>query len=156
MFWLRSCPNTQKILIDETGWTFIEFGRTIGRNMVLEKNPKTRHIARKLLQLEDKVKGRPFPGMARVKEISNYSCGPATLEMLLSFVGFKVPQKQLIRSLRAQNTIKLYGINIKEMARAVNAAGKGKLAFWRKHGASVNDIALAIGKWYTPCRTTWF
>jgi hypothetical protein len=123
--------------------------------MVLEKNPKTRPIAKRLLRLEDKVKGRPFASMIRVREISNYSCGPATLEMLLSFVGCKFSQTSMIRSLRAQNTIKIYGITVGDMAKIVKIVGKGKLVFWRKHRASINNISLAIDKFKCPVGVEW-
>ncbi|HKB88538.1 MAG TPA: C39 family peptidase [Patescibacteria group bacterium] len=123
--------------------------------MVLEKNPKTRPIAKRLLQLEDKVKGKPFASMARVLELSNYSCGPATLEMLLSFVGSKATQKELIKSIRVQKTIKLYGININDMGHAVKIVSRGKLVFWRKHRANVSDIALTIDKFKYPVGVEW-
>ena len=123
--------------------------------MVLEKNPKTRHIVRHLLKLEDQIKGKPFPDMTRVKEISNYACGPATLEMLLSFVKVKVTQLGLIRSAHAQKKIKLYGLNMNDMARAVRFSGKKKFNLWKKQRASVSDISLAIDKYKFPVGVEW-
>jgi hypothetical protein len=123
--------------------------------MVLEKNPRTRPIAMKLLRLEDKIKGKPFASMSRVREISNYSCGPAALTMLLSFVGCKVSQRGLIKSIRVQNKIKLYGITIKDMATATRIFGKKKLVFWKKEGAKANDIFLAIHKFNYPVGVEW-
>jgi len=93
--------------------------------------------------------------MARVREISNYSCGPATLEMLLSFVKVKASQTSMIKSLRAQNTIKIYGITVGDMAKVVKIAGKGKLSLWRKHRASINDISLTIDKFKCPVGIEW-
>ncbi len=123
--------------------------------MVSEKNPKTRPIAKKLLRLEDRFKGKAFPGMARVNEISNYSCGPATLEMLLSFVGCKARQTALIKSIRAQNKIKDYGITVNDMARAVRIAGKKQLSLWRKHNARLSDISSVIDKFNYPVGVEW-
>lgn len=123
--------------------------------MVLEKNPRTRPFAKKLLQLEDKYFGRPFPEMVRVKEISNYSCGPATLTMLLSFAGIKKTQTSLIRSIRAAGKIKLYGISVKEMGRAAKIAGKGKIVFWQKQFATVSDLDLAVNKYKFPVGVEW-
>ena len=123
--------------------------------MVLEKNRKTRPIAKKLLALEDRVKGRPFPSMTRVKEISNYSCGPATLEMLLSFVGVEVAQTKLIRSIRAQNKIRNYGINVNDMAKAAKIAGKGAFSFWKKQKATVSDLNLVVNKYKFPVGVEW-
>jgi hypothetical protein len=123
--------------------------------MVLEKNPKTRPIAKKLLRLEDRVGGKPFATMKRVKEISNYSCGPATLEMLLSFVGVKAVQTRLIKSIRAQNKVKLYGLGINDMAKAVSIAGKKKLTFWKKQKAGISEIYLIIEKYKYPVGVEW-
>jgi len=67
--------------------------------MVLEKNPRTRLIAKHLLRLEDKIDGKPFAGMTRAREISNYSCGSATMEMLLSYVGIKTTQTKAFKQI---------------------------------------------------------
>lgn len=123
--------------------------------MVLERNPKTRVVAKKLLELEDKIQGKPFASMGRVREISNYSCGPATLAMLLSFVGYKVSQTKLTKSIRAQNKVKFYGIDINDMAKAVSVSSKKKLELWKKHKASINDIALVIEEFKYPVGVEW-
>lgn len=123
--------------------------------MYLEKNPRTRQLAIKLLRLEDKLGGKPFPGMARVKEISNYACGPATLVMLLSFVGVKASQTGITRSIRATQKIKRYGIDINDLAKAVRIAGKKKVSFWRKQKANVSDLKLVIEKYKFPAGVEW-
>lgn len=123
--------------------------------MELEKNPRTRPIAIRLLRLADKLKGRAFPGMARVREITNYTCGPATLEMLLSFVGVRTSQAKLIRSIRAKNKIKTYGIDVNDMAKATRIAGKGKLSFWRKREATISDVASTVQKFSYPVGVEW-
>lgn len=123
--------------------------------MVLEKNPKTRLIAKHLLRLEDKIDGKPFAGMTRAREISNYSCGSATMEMLLSYVGVKTTQTKLIKSIRAQNKIKLYGLDVNDLAKITKIAGKKELVFWRKHHATINDLVLAINKFKYPVGVEW-
>ncbi len=123
--------------------------------MVLEKNPKTRPIAKKLLRIEDKIKGKPFASMTRVREISNYSCGPATLEMILSYVGCRVSQKRIISSIHAEKRIKIYGINIKDMAKATRILGKKNLVFWKKERASINNISSVIDKFNYPVGVEW-
>jgi hypothetical protein len=114
--------------------------------MVLEKNPKTRPVLMRLLQAEDKMLGKPFPSMERTTQISIYACGPATLEMLFSFVGLKVTQTGLIRSIRAGNKIKQYGIDVKDMAKAANIKAKKKFTFWKKeHSTIVNKYHYPVG-----------
>jgi len=123
--------------------------------MVLEKNPKTRPVVKRFLQLEDKVAGKPFPSMKRTKQISIDACGPATLEMLLSFVNIKVSQTSLIRSIRARKKIKIYGIDVNDMAKAATIAGKKKCTFWKKQNSKISDLELAVNKYKYPVGVEW-
>ena len=123
--------------------------------MYLEKNPRTRPILKRLLQLEDRVVGFAFSKMKRVKQISIYACGPATIEMLFSFVGLRVSQTSIIRSIRAWNKIKLYGINVKDMAKAVNIKARKKYSFWKKQKANISDLDLAVNRYKYPVGVEW-
>ena len=123
--------------------------------MVLEKNPKTRPILKKMLQAEDNLRGKPFPSMTRTRQISIYACGPATLEMLFSFVGVKVSQTSIIRSIRAANKIKKYGINVNDMAKAANIKAKKKYIFWRKRNATTGDLDKVVNKYHYPVGVEW-
>ena len=123
--------------------------------MILEKNPKTRPIYRKLLDLADRVKGKPFPGMRRVRQITSYHCGPAVLGMLFSHLGQKISQKSVVKCLRAQSKIKKVGLTVADLAKASNTLGKKRYAFWRKAGASTSDLDLAINKYNWPVGVEW-
>jgi hypothetical protein len=123
--------------------------------MVLEKNPKTRPVLMRLLQAEDKMLGKPFPSMERTTQISIYACGPATLEMLFSFVGLKVTQTGLIRSIRAGNKIKQYGIDVKDMAKAANIKAKKKFTFWKKEHSTIVDLGKIVNKYHYPVGVEW-
>lgn len=123
--------------------------------MDLEKNPKTRTILKKLLRLEDRILGKPFPSMARKKQISIYACGMATLEMLFSFIKIRVSQTSLIKSIRAWNKIKLYGIDVNDLAKAAKIAGKKETYFWKKEFATINDLDLIINKYKYPVGVEW-
>jgi hypothetical protein len=123
--------------------------------MVLEKNPKTRPILMRMLQAEDRLKGKPFPSMTRTRQISIYACGPATLEMLFSFVGLKVSQTALIRSIRAGNKIKEYGIDVNDMAKAAGIKAKKKYSFWRKQNSKIGDLDKVVNKYHHPAGVEW-
>lgn len=123
--------------------------------MDLEKNPSTRKLVVRLLGLEDRVNGKPMPGMARVAQKSVYACGPATLEMLFSYVGQKVSQNALIKSIRAQNRIKIYGISVGDMGKATAIVGKKKFYFWRKQKATVHDLDQIVNKYKYPVGVEW-
>jgi predicted double-glycine peptidase len=123
--------------------------------MLFEKNPRTRPIARKLLEISDKISGVSFPNMARVKQIDIYSCGPAVLAALYSIFNVKVNQKGIISSLRFQNKIKKYGLSMKDMARAASVIGKGAFSFWEKSNATITDLDMAINKFKSPVGVEW-
>ncbi len=123
--------------------------------MVLEKNPKTRHLVKKLLEAEDHIKGKPFPSMLRVRQVTKSTCGPATLEMLFSFVGGKVSQKNLIKLGGLARKIDLYGLNINDMAKAANAFGKKKYTFWRKQSSTLSDLDKVVNKFHFPVGVEW-
>lgn len=123
--------------------------------MKLERNPITRRLLKRLLELEDKIVGKPFPGMRRIRQISTYACGPAVIESLLSFLKFRVSQKAVIRTLRAQRKIQIYGINVGDMGRAVNSLGKNKFVFWKKANSKVSDISTVIDKYKYPVGIEW-
>jgi hypothetical protein len=123
--------------------------------MEIEKNKALRKVLRHLLALEDRINGIAFPGMKRVKQIDVYSCGPAALSALFSFLGIKVSQKRVIASLRAQNKIKSIGLNVKDLARAVNAVGKREFVFWKKTGGRISDLETIINKYKFPVGVEW-
>lgn len=123
--------------------------------MVLEKNPRTRHIARKILEIGDKFSGVAFPAMDRPKQIDIYSCGPAVISSLYSFLGVKVSQRGIIVSLRAKEKIKKYGLNMKDMARAAKIVGKGDYVFWKKSGGKISDLDTVVNKHKYPVGVEW-
>lgn len=123
--------------------------------MVLEKHPITRPIARKLLALSDKLTGTSFPGMVRPKQVDIYSCGPAVISSLYSFLGVKISQRSIITSLRVKEKIKRYGLSMRDMARAVQIVGKGAFVFWKKTGGKISDLDTVINKCKFPVGVEW-
>lgn len=123
--------------------------------MDLEKNLYTRHIARKLLQLRDRITGLAFPEMKRISQASSSHCGPAVLASLYSYLGVKVSQRSIVASLRAQNKIKTFGFNMHDMEKATKIAGKGAFSLWHKNRAKISDLNLAINKYKSPVGVEW-
>ncbi len=123
--------------------------------MELEKNPQTRRLYRRLLKLGDKVTGQAFAKMKRVKQITSFHCGPAVIEALFSFLGIRVSQTGVVKSLRAQKKIKRVGLSVKDLSRAANALGKGKYAFWRKANSTTTDLYTIVNKYKFPVGVEW-
>jgi len=123
--------------------------------MLLEKKTKTRRLVKRLLELEDKISGMAFPKMKRVKQVSASHCGPAVLEELFSFLGARVSQASVVRTLRASKKIRRYGLNIGDLARATKTIGKGKFVFWKKANSGVNDLSQVVNKFKYPAGVEW-
>ncbi|OGM80848.1 hypothetical protein A2393_00250 [Candidatus Woesebacteria bacterium RIFOXYB1_FULL_41_13] len=123
--------------------------------MELEKNKKTRKLLRALLSLEDRVVGKPFPGMKRVRQISSYHCGPAVIVELLSFLGKSVSQIAVVRSIKAKDKIKRLGLNIHDLAKATASVGKKEVVFWRKRQSTINDLSNIVNKYHYPVAVEW-
>jgi len=129
--------------------------RIIGQIMELEKNPIARRFLKRLWELADKLFGKPFPEMRRVKQVSIYACGPAVEEMLFSFFGVKVSQKSMIKSLRAQTKVREYGLNVKDLTRATSFLGKKEYYFWEKRDATIHDLWRAVHTFKSPVGVEW-
>lgn len=114
-----------------------------------------RKLDRQILRLAELIKGRAFPNLKRVKQISASHCGPAVMVSLFSFLGVKTSQARIVRTLRAENKIKDAGLNIKDLARVVRIIGKGKLVFWKKVNATIGDVARLVNKYKVPVGIEW-
>lgn len=123
--------------------------------MEINRNSAYRKVVRNLLRLEDRTFGVAFSKMARIKQIDIYSCGPAVVAMLYSFLGVRVSQRGMIASLRAQKKIKNFGLNTKDLARAVRIIGKGGFVFWKKTNAKISDLSAVIEKYKFPVGVEW-
>lgn len=123
--------------------------------MLLEKNPITRPMHRRLLAFDDKVSGVAFPKMVRVKQTNVHNCGPAVIVELFSLNGLHTSQAAVVRTLRAQNKIKLYGLTVHELARATKTLSAGKLVLWKKQRAAISDLDKVVNKFGYPVAVEW-
>jgi predicted double-glycine peptidase len=123
--------------------------------MELEKNPKTRPIYRKILSLADKAVGKAFPGMNRVRQITSYHCGPAVIVTLLSFLGVRLSQSRVVKSIGAEMKIKKVGLSIPDLAAAVKTLGKKNYVFWRKANSKISDLEKVIRDYKYPVGVEW-
>jgi len=123
--------------------------------MELEKNKATRELFRHVLRLSDRILGMPFPKMKRVKQITYSHCGPAVLEELFSFLGKKISQKSVVKTLHAEAKIKKSGLNVADLAKAANALGGKEFAFWSKKNSKISDLDKIINKFEYPVGVEW-
>ncbi len=114
-----------------------------------------RKLDRLVLKLETGIRGVAFPSLKRVKQITSSHCGPATLVSLFSFLGIRISQGRIVKSLRAENKIKDTGLVIKDLARAARIVGKGQFTFWKKQNATIGDLDKIVNKYKFPVGVEW-
>ena len=114
-----------------------------------------RSLDRSILRLETSLKGRIFPSLKRIKQITSSHCGPAVIVSLFSFLGVKTSQARIVRLLRAENKIKHSGLSVKDLAKAVRVIGKKEFTFWKKANASTYDLSLLVNKYKVPVGVEW-
>ena len=96
----------------------------------------------------------PFTSLPRIKQLSSYSCGPAVLEMLLSFAGVYVNQTKIIYAVTATNKLKNQGMTIEELAIAATLVAPN-FNFWFKRQATIEELAALINDHRQPVGIEW-
>lgn len=95
-----------------------------------------------------------FPSMRRVKQISVDHCGPAVVAMLLSHLGIKVWQRDVVRATGEDKEIKSYGMTVAELAHAVRVVAT-TVQFWYKDHAGIEDIRTLLENHQQPVGVEW-
>lgn len=95
-----------------------------------------------------------FPTLKRISQISIVHCGPAVLRMLMSFQGVRIYQRDIVSRLGISDRIKSHGMNVYELASAVNLLAPD-LQFWYKDHATVSDISILINEYEIPVGVEW-
>jgi predicted double-glycine peptidase len=95
-----------------------------------------------------------FPSMKRVRQISTAHCGPATVKMLISYLGIKVLQRQIVEVMEARKKLRTHGMTVRELAIAVERLFP-ELQFWSKEDSSLADLAAVVNKYKYPVGVEW-
>lgn len=95
-----------------------------------------------------------FPKMRRVKQITAYHCGPAVVKMLVSFQGISVKQKQIVAAAGIGRRLKIYGMTVVEMSRAVSQLFP-QLQLWYKDKSSLKELQILVRDYQLPVGVEW-
>lgn len=95
-----------------------------------------------------------FPDLKRVAQLNNFYCGPAVLEMLLSFLGVSVSQEEAVRSAGVSQKIKKHGVTIEELSLA---AGRltADYQFWFKKYSTLAELSKIVNVFKYPVGVEW-
>lgn len=97
---------------------------------------------------------REVCGLPRVRQISEYHCGPAVLQMLLGHRGVHARQEHLTELADVAATIKSHGARVDQLARAVAWLRRG-MRLWYKNCASTEDLIAVVCQHRCPAGVEW-
>jgi hypothetical protein len=99
-------------------------------------------------------RGRKPRALPRVRQISEYHCGPAVLQMLLGQRGVAANQERLTELADVAATIATHGARVDQLARAVAWLRAG-VCLWYKNQASAADLIAVVGRYRCPAGVEW-
>ncbi len=92
--------------------------------------------------------------LPRVRQISEYHCGPAVLQMLLGYCGVSADQEHLTELADVAATIATHGARVDQLARAVAWVRAG-VRLWYKNHATAEDLVAVVCGHRHPAGVEW-
>lgn len=92
--------------------------------------------------------------MERVKQRTLSHCGPAVLEMLLTYLDIKVNQDAFVDATGVAPKLKRHGMTVKELSLGIKRLVP-QVQFWYKHHAAIDDITTIINTFKHPVGVEW-
>lgn len=96
----------------------------------------------------------PSFSFARHRQIDDYHCGPAVLQMLLEHIGFFLTQKEIAQAAGITDTIQEHGTRIDHMAKAIQSRVP-EAQIWAKEQTSREDLEQLISLFGYPVGVEW-
>lgn len=101
-----------------------------------------------------KTSANYFPELTRVRQITESYCGPAVLQMLLSFHSFWTTQGFIIDAAGVSPRIDLHGTTVWDLAHALTKIAP-HLAFWYKDYSVIDDLSTIVETYHHPVGVEW-
>jgi len=95
-----------------------------------------------------------FPGLKRVRQLNSFFCGPAVLEMLLSFHGVEIDQSLVVEKSGVALKIKQRGMTVEELALAAEKLVPD-FQFWHKRHSTLKELSLLVNEFRIPVGVEW-
>jgi predicted double-glycine peptidase len=92
--------------------------------------------------------------LPRIAQQTDSHCGPATIQILLAFLGQSVTQDEVVIAARAKLKLDEDGTRPDQLARAVRKLTPN-FQFWFKQKASIQDVATLIREHHWPVAVNW-
>lgn len=96
----------------------------------------------------------PFPNLKRACQLNDSYCGPAVLEMLLDYQGYKIDQENIVKTAGVVSKIHEYGMTVDELAMVIKMLAPEK-QFWYKLNSRINDLSYLVNDCSCPVGVEW-
>lgn len=90
----------------------------------------------------------------KTTQITESHCGPAVVQMLLSYLNIHISQKRITKVAGAEKTIQKHGTRVDQLAQAVKKLAP-RTEFWYKKHARLDDIRILLRKYQHPVGVEW-
>lgn len=100
------------------------------------------------------LNNQPFPSLVRTTQLNSFYCGPASIQMLLSFYQIEINQETIVSALGIENKIPTHGMTITEMGNFIRQFYP-QLQFWFKFNATISDLSQLVNVNQIPVGIEW-
>lgn len=104
--------------------------------------------------MANNLSNNPFPHLKRVAQFNSSYCGPATLQMLLSFYDVIIDQQQVVDLLQINQKIIVHGMTIQEMGQFIKKYYP-QYQFWYKFNSTTAQLSQLINQFNFPVGVEW-
>jgi hypothetical protein len=95
-----------------------------------------------------------FPNLIRVRQRSDFHCGPAVVVMLASYLGIEIKQHDIVVAAQAVKSYRIRGMTVEELATGLITLHE-ELVFWYKNEASIADLNKLVNIHKYPVGIEW-
>ncbi len=96
-----------------------------------------------------------FEKLPRIVQITNAHCGPAVVVMLLSHLGIKVEQDEIVDAAGSSHKrLNRYGMSVPEMAVAIDKLFPN-IQFWMKDNTTIPELRSLVVEHKYPVGVEW-
>lgn len=99
-------------------------------------------------------KKKAFPSMSRIRQRTSAHCGPAVLQMLLSFLDISIDQDVFVEVTGVAHKLMSHGMTVAELGEAIKRVVP-QVQFWYKRKASFEDISTIVTIYKHPVGVEW-
>ncbi len=97
---------------------------------------------------------KAFPHLVRTAQENSYYCGPASVQMLLSYLNTSITQKEVVDSLNLESKVAMHGMTIHELGLFIKEF-LPQFQFWYKFHSTIAELSTIVNEYQYPVGVEW-